>query len=701
MDVEPRLTDRAGPSAAPEPAGTQVSLARSKRQLPFTWLLAGAMAGLAVLIAAPGVLDDPASAVPHLTWLALVPLFALAEVVVIHLPTQRNAHGHTLREIPAVLGLTFLPPQQYVTAYVVGAVLALVVAAHMRGVKLAFNAAMFALEAALGALTYHAILQGADPLSMTGWLAVLVAVLVTDLISAGAVTAAISLTEGSFDGEVLHEALRSGWVAAFINTCVALLVATLVLVQPSALPLLGVVVILLVMGYRVYISLARGHAQTQLLYRFVDRTSSARSMEEVVEIVLVEAAQLMHAERAFLVEVVNEQHVRCSALTDGSLHVESLELRAPEAWWWPALGTDVVRYERPRSGRPEAPEQAVVPTLMPPPRDGLAAHLRGAGLSRFVLMVCDRSFEKETFGPEDVQVFEALGAHAGVALERARSVSDLEALALELEVARDAALAASEAKTLFLANMSHEIRTPLTTVLATAEILEDTPLDDFQLKLLEKMRRQGESLKNLVEAILDFTGIEAGGLDLASKPFDLHAMVADLADVYEPRATRTEVRFKWHLHACAPRTLVGDPDRLSQVLTNLLDNALKFTHQGEVGLVVRPSDNADEGGPRSVEFVVRDTGIGISSENQESIFEVFSQVDPSATRRYEGTGLGLAICKRLTELMGGTITVDSQPGAGSTFTVRLPLLPVHPAQTLVEKSSADSAAGSSPTPAQR
>ena len=134
----------------------------------------------------------------------LVPLFALAEVVVIHLPTQSNAHGHTLREIPAVLGLTFLVPQQYVTAYVVGAVVALVVAARMRGVKLAFNAAMFALEAALGALVYHAILQGGDPLSMTGWLAVLVAVLVTDLMSAGAVTAAISLTEGVFDGEVLQ-----------------------------------------------------------------------------------------------------------------------------------------------------------------------------------------------------------------------------------------------------------------------------------------------------------------------------------------------------------------------------------------------------------------------------------------------------------------------------------------------------------------
>ena len=129
------------------------------------------MAVLAVLVSAPGWLSDPGAATPGLRWLALLPLFALAEVVVIHLPTQRNAHGHTLREIPAVLGLTFLAPQQYVTAYVVGAVLALVVSARMRGVKLAFNAAMFALEASLGSLTYHADPAGERPVwpCRAGW----------------------------------------------------------------------------------------------------------------------------------------------------------------------------------------------------------------------------------------------------------------------------------------------------------------------------------------------------------------------------------------------------------------------------------------------------------------------------------------------------------------------------------------------------
>lgn len=649
----------------------------ARRGTLLIWLLAAAMAGLAGLIAAPAVLDDPGSAAPDLRWFALLPLFALAEIVVVHLPTQRNAHGHTLREIPAVLGLTFLAPQQYVSVYVVGAVLGLVVAARMRGVKLAFNAAMFALEAALGALTYHAILQGGDPLSPTGWLAVLVAVLVTDLMSAGAVTAGISLTEGVFDGEILREALRSGSVAAFINTCVALLVATLVLVQPSALPLLGVVVVLLVLAYRVYISLARGHARTRLLYRFVDRTSSARSVEEVVEVVLREAADLMYSERSYLVEVLDEQQVRYQAFSGDTVHAEVLELGA-EPWWWRALDAGVAQHEAPRHGHDEAPEHPVAPTLTSAPRNGLAAQLRGTGSARYLLVVCDRSFDKETFGDEDVQVFEALAAHAGVAIERARIVSDLQTLAGELKTARDTAVAVSEAKSMFLANMSHEVRTPLTTVLAAGELLNETPLDEDQLKLLGRMHRSGEMLLSLVENLLDFSRIDAGHATLHHAAFDLRAMVADVVDAHEPRAQAEGITLDCVVDPRVPGVVVGDRTRIVQVLTNLTGNALKFTPEGgRVWLDVRPVEDDGDGGP-GVQFAVSDTGIGIDEDHQASIFTAFSQVDGSATRRYEGTGLGLAICKQLTELMGGVITVAGELGVGSTFEVRLPLVESEP-----------------------
>jgi signal transduction histidine kinase len=260
----------------------------------------------------------------------------------------------------------------------------------------------------------------------------------------------------------------------------------------------------------------------------------------------------------------------------------------------------------------------------------------------------------------------------------ARLIRSEESARLELERARDAALEASLAKSMFLANMSHEVRSPLTTVLAAGEMLEDTPLDEAQRHLLGKMHRSGDRLKTLVEGILDFSRIEAGELVLTSTAFDLHAMVTDVADVYEMRAIEAGIRFEWDLDSCAPRLVYGDPGRLFQVITNVLDNAVKFTPQGRVGLVVRPATAGDDPGSaaQGVEFEVNDTGIGIDVEDQESVFESYRQVDGSTTRRFGGTGLGLAICRELTELMGGSITMQSQLGVGSTFVIRIPLPPV-------------------------
>ena len=257
----------------------------------------------------------------------------------------------------------------------------------------------------------------------------------------------------------------------------------------------------------------------------------------------------------------------------------------------------------------------------------------------------------------------------------ARLIRDKERAHRDLEVTRDAALEASRAKSMFLANMSHEIRTPLTTVLAAVEMLEDTPLADLQLKLLAKTHHSGELLRMLVEGILDFSRIEAGQVKLSSTAFDLHALVADAVDAYRPRATQAGIRFEYQLDPRTPQTVIGDPGRLLQIITNLLENALKFTHHGHVALVVRAatSDDVADGAGERVEFIVADTGIGIREENQESVFESFRQVDGSTTRRYGGNGLGLAICKELTELMGGSISLQSRFGVGSTFTVRLPL----------------------------
>lgn len=255
-----------------------------------------------------------------------------------------------------------------------------------------------------------------------------------------------------------------------------------------------------------------------------------------------------------------------------------------------------------------------------------------------------------------------------LALVRTTRLLRVEQLAhRELAAARDLALDASRAKSMFLANVSHEIRTPLTTVLATAELLEDSELDDTQRMLLTKMQRSGGMLRSLVEQILDFSRIDAGELVLSSVDFDLHAVVAEAADVHRSRAVRAGLRFRTEVDPQVPREVVGDPGRLFQVLSNLLDNAVKFTHEGEVLLAVRPS------GDDELEFVVVDTGIGIRAQDQRVVFDSFRQVDGSSTRRYGGSGLGLAICRELTVLMGGSLSLRSAPGAGSTFVARLPL----------------------------
>jgi len=276
-----------------------------------------------------------------------------------------------------------------------------------------------------------------------------------------------------------------------------------------------------------------------------------------------------------------------------------------------------------------------------------------------------------------IQVFIGTMAVAMLAFVRtARLIRSEGRARRELEVARDAALDASRAKSMFLANMSHEIRTPLTTVLAASEILEDTPLDEHQLGLLTRVHRSGDRLKALVEGILDFSRIEAGELELASTRFDLHALVADAAEPCALRALEADIGFMWDLDPRVPRIVCGDPQRLFQILSNVLDNALKFTHEGQVSLAVRPLPADHQAGASEVvEFVVTDTGIGIRDEDQESVFESYRQVDGSMTRRYGGNGLGLAICKELTELMGGTIALDSVPGVGSIFVIRVPLAP--------------------------